>query len=173
MTDELPRSRLARLRASRGDRLGGFIYGTIVVLSVLVAGARAYPHEAGHIAALVTVTSVVFWLAHVYAHGLSYSVAHEEHLSFAKLRHIAGHEGSIVAAALPPVAALSLGALGLVSTKAAVWAAFGVGLAALVVEGIFFARFERMGAVGTLAIVTVNLALGAALVGLKLLVTHY
>ncbi len=164
---------MARLRASRGDRLGGFIYGTIVVLSVIVAGARAYPHEAGHIAALVAVTSVVFWLAHVYAHGLSYSVAHEERLSLAELRRIAGREGSIVAAALPPVAALLLGVFGLLSMRAAVWAAFGVGLAALVVEGIIFARVERFGLVGTLAIVTVNLALGVALVGLKLLVAYH
>jgi len=171
MTDEVPLSSVARrLRVPRGTGLGGFIYGTILVLSVLVAAARAYPHEAGHIAALVAVTSFVFWLAHVYAHGLSYSVTHDVHLSLAELRRIAGREGSIVGAALLPIAALLLGAFGLLSTRAAVWAAFGVGLAALVVEGIIFARVERMGALGTLAIVTANLALGAALVGLKLLV---
>ena len=62
---------------------------------------------------------------------------------------------------------------GLVSARVAVWAAFAVGLAALVVEGIVFARVERMGALGTIAIVTANLALGGALVGLKLLVNHF
>jgi hypothetical protein len=174
MSDEVSLSSVARrLRVPSGPGLGGFIYGTILVLSVLVAAARAYPHEPGHIAALVAVTSFVFWLAHVYAHGHSYSVAADEHLSLAELRRIAGREGSIVGAALLPVAALLLGAFGLVSTRAAVWAAFGVGLAALVVEGIIFARVERMGALGTLAIVTANLALGAALVGLKLLVNHF
>ena len=173
MTDEVFLSRVARrLRAPRGAGVGGFIYGTILVLSVLAAAAQAYPHEAGHIAALVAVTSFVFWLAHVYAHGLSYSAAQHAHLSLAELRRIAGREGSIVGAALLPVAALSLGAFGLVSTRAAVWAAFGVGLAALVLE-VIFARVERMGALGTLAIVTANLALGVALVGLKLLVNHF
>ena len=54
-----------------GERLGGFIYGTVVVLSVLVAGARAYPGDAGRIALLAVVTSLVFWLAHVYAHGVA------------------------------------------------------------------------------------------------------
>ena len=155
-----------------GERLGGFIYGTIIALSVLVAGAKAYPHDAGKIAALVGVTSVVFWLAHVYAHGLARTVAADEHLSLAELRRIARHEGSIVEAALPPLAALLLGAFGLLSTRAAVWVAFGVGLAVLVLQGITFAHAERLGRLGTLAVVGANLALGTALVGLKLLVTH-
>ena len=58
-------SRVARTRL--GQRLSGFIYGTIIALSVIVAGARAYPHSAGHIAVLVAVTCAVFWIAHVYA----------------------------------------------------------------------------------------------------------
>jgi hypothetical protein len=155
-----------------GERLGGFIYGTIVVLAVLVAGAKAYPHDVGHIAALVAVTSVVFWLAHVYAHSLGQSVATDEHLSLADLRHIARREGSLVEAALPPLGALMLGAFGLLSTRAAVWLAFSLGLAVLAVEGVVFARVERLGPLGTLAIVTANLALGVLLVGLKLFVSH-
>ncbi len=159
-------------RSARGERLGGFIYGTIVALAVVVAGARAYPHEAGHIAALVAGTSVVFWLTHVYAQGLAHSVAKDEHLSPAVLRRIARREVSIVEAALPPVAALLLGAFGVISTRAATWAAFGLGLAVLVVQGIIFARVERLGRLGTLAIVSANLSLGVVLVGFKLLVTH-
>jgi hypothetical protein len=155
-----------------GERLGGFIYGTIIVLAVLVAGARAYPHDAGLIAALVAVTSVVFWLAHVYAHSLGHSVARDEHLSLAELRHIARREGAIVEAALPPLGALVLGAVGLLSTRAAVWLAFSLGLAVLAVQGVVFARVERLGRLGTLAVVCANLGLGVLLVGLKLLVSH-
>ena len=155
-----------------GERLGGFIYGTIVVLAVLVAGAKAYPHDAGHIAALVAITSVVFWLAHVYAHSLGQSVAKDEHLSLAEVRHIARHEGAIVEAALPPLAALMLGAFGLLSTRAAVWIAFGLGLGVLAVQGVIFARVERLGRFGTLAVVTANVGLGVLLVGLKLMVSH-
>ena len=156
-----------------GERLGGFVYGTIVVLSVLVAGARAFPQEAGRIAALVVATSVVFWLAHVYAHGISRSIADDDRLSVADLREIARHEGSIVEAALPPVAALLLGVAGLVSTETAVWIAFGLGLFVLVVEGFVVARVERFGALGTVAIVSANLALGLALVALKLVLGHH
>jgi len=155
-----------------GERLGGFIYGTILVLAVLVAGAKAYPQAASKIALLVAVTSGVFWLAHVYAHSLGQSVARDEHLSLVELRHIARKEGSIVEAAVPPLAALMLGVFGLISTRAAVWLAFGLGLAVLAVQGIVFARVERLGLLGTLAVVTANVGLGVALVGLKLLVTH-
>jgi len=96
-TGEAPRHGAARLgRAAMGERLGGFIYGTIVALAVVVAGARAYPHGAGHIAALVAATSVAFWVAHVYSHALVHSVASDEHISVAELRHIARREGSIV-----------------------------------------------------------------------------
>jgi hypothetical protein len=173
VVENLRRSRAVRLgRAAAGERLGGFIYGTIVVLAVVVAGAKAYPHEAGKIAALVAITSVVFWLAHVYAHGLAHAVALGDHLSLAELGHIARREGSIVGAALPPLAALLLGALGLLSTNVAVWAAYGLGLAVLAVAGVMFARVERLGWLGTLAVVAANLSLGVVVVGLKFLVTH-
>ena len=155
-----------------GQRLAGFIYGTIIALAVVVAAAQRYPYDAGHIAAVVGVTSVVFWLAHVYAHGMAESVAHDQHPSLERLRGIAGREASIVGAALPPFLALMLGAFGLLSTKAAVWLAIGLGLAVLVVEGIVFARIEHLGRIATLGIVIVNLGLGLVLVGLKLLVTH-
>src|SRR3954469_5689221 len=108
-TGEAPRHGAARLgRAAMGERLGGFIYGTIVALAVVVAGARAYPHGAGHIAALVAVTSVVFWVAHVYAHGLAEGVAKDEHRPVSVLRQVAKRERGILEAAVPPVVALLL-----------------------------------------------------------------
>jgi hypothetical protein len=159
-------------RAAMGERLGGYIYGTIVVLAVLVAGARAYPHEAGHIAVVALATSAALWIAHVYAHGLAHSVEHDEHLTLAELLRIARREGSLVEAALPPVAALLLGALGVVSTQAAVWIAFVLGLLVLAAQGMTFARIERLGLLATVVVVTANMALGVLLIGLKLFVTH-
>lgn len=159
-------------RATIGARLGGFIYGTIIALGVLVAGARAYPDDAGRIAALVAVSSAVLWVAHVYAHGLAHSVERDEHLSMAELRRIAARQGSIVEAALPPVGALLLGAFGVVSTTTALWLAFGLGLAVLAAQGLVFARVERLGWPATVLVVTVNVSFGAVLVGLKVLLTH-
>jgi hypothetical protein len=159
-------------RRQTGERLGGFIYGTILVLAVIVAGAKAFEHEAGHIAGLVAVTVVVFWAAHVYADALAHAVAYDQHLSLADLRRIAHREASMLEAAVPSLVALLLGAFGILSTKLSVWVAFGLGLVVLCAQGITFARVEHMGRLGTLAVVAANLGLGVALVGLKLLVSH-
>jgi hypothetical protein len=173
VTGETNRVRGARLsRLTTGERVGGFVYGTIVVLAVVVGGARAYPHGAGHIAALAAFTAAALWLAHVYAHGLGESLALERRISTAELRHIARREGSIIEAALPPIGALVLGSIGVVSTRVAVWLAFGLGLVVLAVEGLAVARAERLGGIGTLAVVAANLSFGVLLVGLKLLLTH-
>ncbi len=159
-------------RAAMGERLEGFIYGTIVALAVLVAGARAFPQEAGHIAVLVVATMVVFWLAHVYAHALGRSVARDRRLTLVELRDLARHEWAIVEAALLPAIPLLLAAIGLVATSVAVWLALGTGLAVLAAEGLLFARVERLGWLGTVAVVSANLSLGALLIALKLLVAH-
>jgi hypothetical protein len=155
-----------------GERLGGFIYGTIVVLAVIVAGAKAFPDESGHIAVLVIVTTLVLWLAHVYAHGIAFSVGHQVHLSREELTLIVRRESSIVEAGVPSVVALLLGALGVIPTHVAIWASLGLGLTVLGAQGLVFARIERLGWLGTVAIVTANLMLGLLLIVLKLLLTH-
>lgn len=155
-----------------GERLSGFVYGTIVVLAVLVGGVRAFPDDAGRIAAMVLVTCLVLWVAHVYAHALAHSVAHDERVSVAELRLIARREGSIVEAAVPPLAALLLGVFDAVSTSTAVWLAFGAGLAVLAAQGVVFARVERLRWPATLLVVGANLGFGLVLVALKVLLTH-
>ena len=159
-------------RAATGERLGGYIYGTIVILAVVVAGARAYPDGPGHIAWLAFATAVAFWLAHVYAHALAHSVATNQHLSLAELRRIARREASIIEAAVPPLVPLVLGAIGVLSTKTAVWIAFILGLIVLAAEGVIVARVERLGRLGMLAVVAGNVSLGVLLVALKLAVSH-
>lgn len=158
--------------SAMGERLAGFIYGTIVTLSVVVAGARAYPQGPGHVAVLVAVTCLVFWIAHVYAHALGHSASIGEHLSFSELKRIGRREGSIVEAAVPPLGALVLGGLGVLSPRTSIWLAVGLGLAVLVAQGVVFARVERLGPAATLAVVGANLGLGLVLVALKLAVSH-
>ena len=159
-------------RVATGERLGGFIYGTIVVLSVIVVGGKAYPDGPGHVAVLALVTAAVFWIAHVYAHALGHSVGHDERISIAELRYIARREASMIEAALPPAGAMVLAALGILSTRSAVWLALGLGLAVLAIEGVAVARMEHLGKIGTAVVVGANLLLGLSLVGLKVFVTH-
>ena len=159
-------------REERGERLGGFIYGEIVVLATIVAGAQAYKHGAGHIAVLVLATTAVFWLAHLYAHALADSIRKGQHLSWAELKKVAGHESSIIEAAVVPVILLALGSIGIFSVHLAVWLAFLAGLIVLITEGFVFARMEKLGALATTVIVAANLAMGLLLVALKLSVSH-
>lgn len=161
-----------RRRGDQGERLGGYTYGTIIVLATVVGGAQAYEHGAVHIAVLVLVTTVVFWLAHVYSDAIADSLAKEERISWAELREIAARESSIIEAAVTPVLLILLSKTGLYSVRAGVWLAFAAGLLVLVTEGFAFARAERLNALTTLVIVCVNLGLGLALVALKLVVSH-
>ena len=154
------------------ERLAGFIYGTLVALAMIVAGAKAFSDSPGRIAVFVVLTTLVLWLAHVYAHTVGLSVSHRRRLELADLRHIARREGSIVEAALPPIAPLLLGAVGLLSTDTAIWAAFGMGLLVLAVEGAAFARIERLGPLRTVAAVTANVCVGLLLVAVKLVLSH-
>ena len=166
-------SAAARLgRSAMGERLGGFIYGTIVTLSVVVAGAKAYPHDPENVAALAAVTCLVFWIAHVYAHALGHAAAVGEHLSLAELRRIGRREWSIVEAAVPSIVALLLGGIGVLEPRTAVWLAVALGLIVLGAQGVVFARVERLGFTATVAVVALNLGLGVLLVGLKLLISH-
>jgi hypothetical protein len=161
-----------RRRGSQGERLGGYTYGTIIVLATIVGGAQAFKHGAGHIAVLVLLTAVVFWLAHVYSDAIADSLARGQRLSWSELREIAARESSIIEAAVVPVLLLGGGTLGIYSVRAAVWLAFVGGLTVLVAEGLAFARAERLGLIASLAVVGANLGLGLMLVALKLWVSH-
>jgi hypothetical protein len=164
--------------ATRPDRealataVGGLTYGTVVVLSVIVAGAKAFPDSPGGLGLIVLVTTATFWLAHVYAHSPAFSIGHDAHLSLARVGETARRQAWILGAGVPPGTALLLGAVGLLDEKTAVWLALGLGTAVLLAMGLVFARVERLGLLGTTLAVLANLALGAVLILLKVLVIH-
>ena len=70
--------------------IAGTVYGTIVVLAALAAGGKAFEHDLWHLAAIVVVTVLVLWIAHVYAHGLGESLEAGRRLDVAELGAIAG-----------------------------------------------------------------------------------
>src|SRR5262245_57168153 len=113
------------------DRIAGAVYGTIVALATLTAGAAAYEDDLWRLVAVVAASVLILWVAHVYAHGLGDSLALERRLTFVELGAIARREVSIALAAALPLAAIALGALGILEGRTAVWVAFGLGVATL------------------------------------------
>jgi hypothetical protein len=154
------------------ERIAGSVYGTIVVLAVLADGATAYEHDLWKLDALVLATVLILWIAHTYAHGLGESLRLGRRLSGGELSVIISHELAIPLAAVLPLVAISIGALRAVDDTRAFWAAFSLGVATLVIQGVRFAKLGRLSVVGTIASVTINLSLVLMIVVVKVLVSH-
>ena len=163
---------LERLFLGSRQTIAGTVYGTIVVLSVLAAGAQAFAHQLWRLAVLVGVTVLVFWVAHVYSDALGQSLNAGRRLRAAELAALARHEFSIPLAAVLPITAVVLGALGVLAGHSATWLALAIGIATLTAQGARYARLEEMSRTATAFAVVVNLALGLVIVALKTIVVH-
>jgi hypothetical protein len=161
-----------RLLLGSTKTISGTVYGTIVVMTALAAGGPAFADEPWRLVAVVVLTAVIFWFAHVYADGLGESIALGRRLDISELEAIARREVSILLAVVLPALALILGAVGVIGYASAVWLAVGVGTATLAAQGVRYAQVEGLGPAGTALTIGVNLALGLAIVGLKLVFAH-
>jgi hypothetical protein len=163
---------LTRLVFGSRRTIAGTVYGTIVVLAALAAGGKAYEHDLWHLVAIVDTTVLVLWIAHVYAHGLGESLQVGRRLDAAEFGAVAGRELAIPLAAVAPTTMLALGAVGVFRGSTAVWLADGICVATLAAQGFRYALLERLGRLGTLTAVALNLALGLTIVALKVVVAH-
>jgi hypothetical protein len=154
------------------DSIAGTVYGTIIVLSVITAGASAFEHGHWKLDVVIGVTVLVFWVAHVYAHIIGESLQEGHRLNRGQIKLVAQRELAIPLAAVLPLSVVLLGTLGVIKSTTALWIAIGIGVTTLVVEGIRFARLERMGVTGTVVSVGLNLAFGLALVAVKATLSH-
>jgi hypothetical protein len=166
------RSRLGELFAGSSETIAGTVYGTIIVMATLVAGAPAFRDDLWHLLAIVVVTTLVFWAAHIYAHGLAESLQLGRRITVSELTQIAHRERAMGLAVVLPAAALVIGALGVIDGSVAIWLALGLGVAALAAQGVRYARLERLSTAGTAVVVGLNLVLGLSLVLLKVIVVH-
>jgi hypothetical protein len=164
--------RLKRLILGDRETIAGTVYGTIVVMSVIAAGAKAYEHHLWHLVVLAGGSSVVLWLAHVYAHGLGESLSLGRRVTVDELAAIAGREYSVIAAAVLPLAAVGLGAVGLLAARTSVQLALWVGVAVLTVQGVRYARLENLSRGAAYVTIGLNLAIGLAIVALEILIAH-
>jgi hypothetical protein len=163
---------LKRLILGDRERISGTVYGTIIVMSVLAAGAKPAEQQLWRLVAIAAGSVAVLWLAHVYSHGLAESLELGRRITVAELSSIARHEYSIVIAAIPPLAAVGLGAAGVLAERTAVMLALWLGVLALAAQGIRYARLERLSRSATFITVSLNLAIGLGLVALEVLIAH-
>ena len=162
--------RLRHWLFDRGDNLAGGIYGTILVTSIVAAADAS--HTIWRSLGIVEVTMIVFWLAHVYAGALAWSIDSNETFSRGEVRRVAGREWPLLQAAIVPSVVLLAGGIGLIGTHLAYWLAIGYGVAALIWWGLLFARKEGLGRGMTIAVVLVNASFGLVIVVLKEFVSH-
>jgi hypothetical protein len=155
-----------------GSGIAGTVYGTIIVMAVIAAGSRGAHTDPWRLAVLVAGTVLVLWVAHVYAHALSESVAAERRLGWVEVRGLARREAAVPLAAVAPIGALVLGALEVIREQNAIRLALGIGVATLAVQGLRYARVERFGRIATLVAVAVNVTLGLVIVALEVAVSH-
>jgi hypothetical protein len=164
--------RLKRLILGHPETIAGTVYGTIVVMSVIAAGSHAYEQHLWRLVALAGGTAVVLWLAHVYSHALGESLSLGRRITTDEVASIARREFAVIAAAIIPLAAVALGALGVLEHRTGVQLALWLGVAVLGAQGIRYARLENLGPGATLLTISLNLAIGLALVALEVLIAH-
>lgn len=160
-----------RLLGGGNRAIAATVYGTVLAMAALAAGAVEHL-DPGPLIAVVASTSGVIWVAHVYAHTLGESIERGHRLDWPEFSAIAAREIPILAAAAAPVSVLLLGEFGVIAETPDIWLAFGLGFVALAVQGARYASVERLGPGGTVAVITLNLALGGVVVALKVLISH-
>lgn len=146
------------------------IYGLILATSVIAVSREYDPSNAGLIAISVLVTGVVFWLAHVYARVLARSIAHHRMLSRPEVREVLRHDWPLVEATVPLVLILALGVLDVVPDRASILAAMLAALVELAAAGTYAARLRGSGVTEAVVSAAIAVALGGAVVLLKILV---
>jgi hypothetical protein len=151
--------------------IAGTVYGTIVVMGALAAGSSAQP-DSWRLATIAASTVLVLWIAHVYSHSLAETINAGRRLDRAELIDVMRRELPIPLAAVGPVAALVLGAAGILSDTTAVRFALGIGLATLALQGFRYAGVEGFSRLGTIVAIAVNFSLGLVIVALEVALAH-
>jgi hypothetical protein len=158
------------MRHATVARLTSSIYGTVLAIALIAAYSAEEDLDALLIGVALLVTLCVFSLAHTQAELLAvrYAVGHA--LTREERREALRHGWPMVEAGFPPVLGLLLGAAGLVNDSTAVSIALAIGVAELAAWGIAIGTREKLGTLGTIGVTSANVALGLAVVGLKLLI---
>jgi hypothetical protein len=146
------------------------IYGLILATSVIAVSREYTNAKAALVAVTVLTTSVVFWLAHVYARALAKSLTDARMPRRSEAGELLRHDWPLVEVTGPLVLILGLGALDILSDDAAILAAMLAAVAELAATGGYAARIAGAGVIGTVVSGAVAAGLGGVVVLLKVLV---
>lgn len=161
---------LTEIVVGSSRRIADTVDGTVVVMAAIVAAAG--DQRGWDLATTVAGVSLAIWIAHIYTQELGEIAERKRPPTWGRVRAVAAAQAPVLYAAALPTAVLVLAAVGLVEQSVAVWAALGVGLLVLGVEGSRLARRQKMGVLGSTLVVSLNLVLGAAIILFKVLVTE-
>ena len=126
----------------RAHHLAGAIYGTILATTV-VAAASTHPESLGRTTLLVLGTSVVFWVAHVYAVEVAARLVAGRPLERGEVVGLARAQWPMLQSAWPILGTLLLGVVGVLDPVRAIDVAMAVGIGALFTYGVLIGRQER------------------------------
>lgn len=149
--------------------LAGGIYGTILATSV-VAAAGGDTQKLNRTFWIVLVTSVVFWLAHVYSLCLGARMLMPRGLKWDEIRGISRSEWPMLSSSFPILAVLLLGVFGIVEKSTASFLAMLVGIGALFIYGLIAGREEHLPWTRQVLNTMVITGFGVAILLLKILV---
>jgi hypothetical protein len=146
------------------------IYGAVLVTAVIAALSEAPDAGPLELVGATVNTSLVFWLAHVFARFVGERAGDRDSAEWHSVPQLLSQEIPMVAAALLPVAALGLAQLEVLSRDDAVTVALASGVLELSVWGAIAGHHERWG-LGVVALGSAAAtALGLLMVFLKVLV---
>ncbi|MFD3402126.1 hypothetical protein ACFWUU_15660 [Kribbella sp. NPDC058693] len=150
----------------------GAIYGSLLAASVVAGtGPGQEPPHPAQLTILLLATGVVFWLSHVYAHLVGERSARAL-VSAHAFRAAARRDWPIVQAAVPPAAAVAIGAAVGMSDSGAAWLALAVAVGSQVGWASYVAAVGGATRGRLVIVAAVNLVLGLLIVLLKAALTH-
>lgn len=164
----MPRAPTAGERPARDAAAA--LYGVILATALTAAYSEYSGTDAGEIALAVVVTGIVFWLAHAYAAVVARGLVRESRFSWRGVGLALGEEVPLLVGTAPPVLALLLAPIGILSEYHAENVAIATGVGTLAIVGFVAGHRQQAGAGRTLVMTIVSLAMGLAIVALKAIV---
>jgi hypothetical protein len=145
------------------------VYGSLLVTTLLVVESQAIDSP-DFIGLSIVVSICVFWLAHAWSEIVGLRVRGP--IGLGEVRQVVRDQATILAAAIVPVAILFVQQLGFFSVDTAITFALLVSIAQLFAWGLLVGRAAGAGWPGTLAIATIDCALGLVIVAIKAVAIH-